>query len=114
MTGDWRAGLFDRFPAQHVLILGDVILDEYISGHCSGIWSEAPVAIVRVDRARTVLGGAANTAATVVALGGRVTLIGLCGDDEAGDQLRHIVADQKIDFRRVSDGRPTTRKTRVI
>ena len=106
--------IFERFPAQHVLILGDLILDEYISGDCSRISSEAPVPIVRVDRARSVLGGAGNTAANVAALGGRATLIGLCGDDDAGDRLRQIVADQKIDFRRVSDGRPTTHKTRVI
>src|SRR5262249_18665344 len=108
------AALLDRFPQQHVLILGDLILDEYIAGDCSRMSAEAPVAVVRVDHVRSVLGGAGNTAANVAALGGRVTLIGLCGADETGDRMRHIVASQKIDFRPVSDGRPTTRKTRVI
>jgi rfaE bifunctional protein kinase chain/domain len=106
--------LLDRLSAQHVLILGDLILDEYVSGESSRISPEAPVAIVRVEHSRTVLGGAGNTAANVTALGGRATLIGLCGDDEAGEQFRSLARGQNIDFRPVGDGRPTTRKTRVI
>jgi D-beta-D-heptose 7-phosphate kinase/D-beta-D-heptose 1-phosphate adenosyltransferase len=113
-THAWRAALLERFPGQPVLVVGDIILDEYITGDCSRMSAEAPVAIVRVDHAWSVLGGAGNAAANMAALGGRVTLIGLCGDDESGHRLREIVADQKIDFRPVSDGRPTTKKTRVI
>jgi D-beta-D-heptose 7-phosphate kinase / D-beta-D-heptose 1-phosphate adenosyltransferase len=113
-TNSWRTELLERFSAQHVLILGDLILDEYMSGDCSRISAEAPVAVVRVDGARCVLGGAANTAANVVALGGHATLIGLCGDDETGARLVHMAAAEKIEFRPVDDGRPTTRKTRII
>ena len=56
---------------RRVLVLGDAILDEYLTGDCSRISPEAPVPVLRVRSARQVLGGAANTAANVVSLGGR-------------------------------------------
>ncbi len=110
----WPPDLLDRFPDQHVVILGDLMLDEYIDGVSSRISTEAPVPVVRVDRSRTVLGGASNTAANVAALGGRAIVIGLCGDDQAGTEVKHLAAAQGIDLRPIADGRPTTRKTRVI
>jgi D-sedoheptulose 7-phosphate isomerase len=69
------------------LVLGDAILDEYLSGECSRISPEAPLPVVRVSRVRRVLGGAANTAANIAALGGRATLVALVGSDDAGRRL---------------------------
>lgn len=102
------------FVNRRVLVLGDAILDEYLSGDCSRISPEAPVPIVRVQSARRVLGGAANTAANIAALGGRPTLIAAIGDDEAGATLAKCAQDIGIDLRSVSNGAPTLRKTRVV
>jgi bifunctional ADP-heptose synthase (sugar kinase/adenylyltransferase) len=60
-----------EFKNRRVLVLGDAMLDEYLVGDCSRISPEAPVPVLRVNSARRVLGGAANTAANVVSLGGR-------------------------------------------
>lgn len=110
----WRTELLERLSEQHVLILGDLVLDEYVSGDSSRMSPEAPVAVVRVGSVNVVLGGAGNTAANVASLGGRATLIGLCGDDEAGARFTELARAQGIELVALSDGRPTTRKTRVI
>ncbi len=102
------------FADQHVVIVGDIVLDEYVTGDCSRMSPEAPVAIVRVERTRAVLGGAGNTAANVAALGGRATLIGLGGEDATGDDVRRLAAQGGVRLELIADGRPTTRKTRVI
>src|SRR5678815_3828759 len=75
------------FEHQHVLVLGDAIVDEYLYGDCSRISPEAPVPVLRVTSTRQALGGAANTAANVVSLGGRATLVTLTGRDAAGETL---------------------------
>src|SRR2546422_7233489 len=72
------------FKQRRVLVLGDAILDEYLLGDCSRISPEAPVPVLKVNSSRRVLGGAANTAANVVSLGGHATLIALVGSDEGG------------------------------
>src|SRR5213592_293967 len=74
------------FKHRRVLVLGDAILDEYLLGDCSRISPEAPVPVLKVNTSRRVLGGAANTAANIVSLGGRATLIALVGDDEGGER----------------------------
>src|SRR5213592_5171097 len=74
------------FKHRRVLVVGDAILDEYLLGDCSRISPEAPVPVLKVNSSRCVLGGAANTAANVVSLGGRATLIALVGDDEGGER----------------------------
>lgn len=110
----WRPDLLERLADQHVLIVGDLVLDEYVTGDSSRMSPEAPVAVVRVGSVTLALGGAGNTAANVTSLGGRATLVGLCGDDDAGNRFRSLAAAQGIELVAVSDGRPTTRKTRVI
>ncbi|MCA1583720.1 MAG: PfkB family carbohydrate kinase [Acidobacteria bacterium] len=110
----WRRELLESFSQQHVLILGDLVLDEYVAGDCSRMSPEAPVAVVRVGTVQTVLGGAGNTAANVASLGGRATLVGLCADDEAGERFKSLAGAQGIELVALADGRPTTRKTRVI
>jgi D-beta-D-heptose 7-phosphate kinase/D-beta-D-heptose 1-phosphate adenosyltransferase len=108
------ASIVTNFANQRVLVVGDGILDEYLSGDCSRMSPEAPVPVVRVHSARRVLGGAANTAANVAALGGRATLIALLADDEAGRTLARCAHDAGVDLKTVSSGTPTLRKTRVV
>jgi D-beta-D-heptose 7-phosphate kinase/D-beta-D-heptose 1-phosphate adenosyltransferase len=102
------------FRDHRVLVLGDVMLDEYVTGDCSRLSPEAPVPVVTVSSSKTVLGGAANTAHNITALGGKAVLIGLSGDDEAGRQLSTLAAKAGIDFVPITDGRPTVRKVRVL
>ena len=106
--------VISAFQDAHVLVVGDAILDEYLTGDCSRISLEAPVPIVRVTNTRSVLGGAANTAANVVSLGGRATIVSLVGPDEAGRVLQERAREANIQLITVSDGRPTLRKTRVV
>lgn len=107
---DVIAGLAGR----RVLVVGDLMLDEYIVGDATRISAEAPVPVVRFGSERAVLGGAANTAANVASLGGRATLVGLLGDDAAGTALKKMCAGAGIEVRAVADGRATTRKVRVM
>jgi D-beta-D-heptose 7-phosphate kinase/D-beta-D-heptose 1-phosphate adenosyltransferase len=102
------------FKHRRVLVVGDAILDEYLAGDCSRISPEAPVPVLKVDSLRHVLGGAANTAANIVSLGGRATLIALVGDDDGGHTLRRCAGDAGVDLVAVDHGRATLRKTRVV
>lgn len=108
--------LLERIPEGRILVVGDVMLDLYLRGGASRISPEAPVPVVRVlDEWRT-LGGAANVAANLVALGARTRLVGAVGDDSAGRDLREAAASADIDTRGLValEGRPTTMKTRVL
>ena len=113
MTPGWHRSLA-AFSDHRILVLGDVMLDEYLTGDCSRLSPEAPVPVVAVTSARTVLGGAANTAHNITALGGKAVLIGLSGNDDAGQRLASLAASAGIDFVPVTDGRPTVRKVRVL
>jgi rfaE bifunctional protein kinase chain/domain len=99
-----------------VLIVGDVMLDEYIWGDVRRISPEAPVPIVEVTRRSHVPGGAANVAAGVVAFGGRAMIAGVTGDDIAAGNLRDSLTASSVDIGSliVDPARPTTCKTRVI
>src|SRR5580658_4238787 len=104
------------FAGKCVLVAGDLMLDRYWSGEVDRISPEAPVPIVRKVSAFGVPGGAANTACNVAALGARVTLFGVTGQDEAGAELRGILSQRGIDCAHVSmaAGRPTTVKLRIV
>lgn len=99
-----------------VLVLGDVMLDEYVWGEVSRISPEAPVPVVDIRTRTHVPGGAANAAAGIVALEGRALLGGLVGEDSGARDLREALTASGVE----SDGlvadpaRSTTRKTRVI
>jgi len=108
------ANLLVRLPHQSILIVGDLMLDEYLDGDSSRVSPEAPVPIVRFSGRRSVPGGAANAAANVVALGGRATLVGITGDDEAGRELAKACEIRGIRLIAIRDGRETTRKVRVL
>ncbi|HEY2785237.1 MAG TPA: D-glycero-beta-D-manno-heptose-7-phosphate kinase [Fimbriiglobus sp.] len=107
--------LIPRFRGTPVLIVGDLMLDEFVWGTVNRISPEAPVPVVEVQRRTFVAGGAANAAANVAALGGRAILAGVVGADPAGDRTREILSAAGIDAAPlVSDpSRPTTTKTRI-
>jgi len=113
-TVDAAAVLVSQFKNKRVLVLGDAILDEYLMGECSRISPEAPVPVLHVNSTRRVLGGAANTAANVVALGGQATLIAMVGTDDGGLTLKRCAADAGVDLLAVDHGRRTLRKSRVV
>ena len=102
------------FRNRRVVVLGDAILDEYLIGDCNRLSPEAPVPVLRVGNARRVLGGAANTAANIVSLGGRATLIAQVGSDDGGVTLRRSALEAGVDLLAVEDGVVTLRKTRVV
>lgn len=110
------AKAIEAFAGKHVLVAGDLMLDRYWSGDVDRISPEAPVPIVRKVSAFGVPGGAANTACNVAALGARVTLFGVTGQDEAGAELRQMLDRRGIDCARISiaAGRPTTVKLRIV
>ena len=99
-----------------VLIVGDVMLDEYLWGHVARISPEAPVPVVEVQRRTSTLGGAANVAANVASLGGRAILAGVVGSDASAEAMREQLDRSGIDRSAlvVDDTRPTTTKTRVV
>jgi rfaE bifunctional protein kinase chain/domain len=107
--------LLTRMAQQHVLVIGDVLLDAYLWGASERISPEAPVPVVRVERESFALGGAGNVARNVVALGAGCTLIGVVGDDGAGARVTELAAAEGIESGVVIDPeRPTTLKSRVV
>jgi rfaE bifunctional protein kinase chain/domain len=79
-----------------ILIVGDVMLDRYWFGEVSRISPEAPVPVVRIERREERLGGAANVARNAAALGAPIALLGVVGQDEAGDTVARLLTEQKI------------------
>ncbi|MBC7541893.1 MAG: bifunctional hydroxymethylpyrimidine kinase/phosphomethylpyrimidine kinase, partial [Candidatus Sericytochromatia bacterium] len=104
-----------RFDVTSLLVVGDVMVDEFVLGEVQRISREAPVPILEWMSHRQVPGGAANAAANAASLGGRVTVAGLIGADGAGDSLRTLLMDQGMDTSGllVDPLRPTTVKTRI-
>lgn len=101
-----------------VVVLGDVMLDQFIWGDVSRISPEAPVPVVDIRRESTHLGGAANVLANLIALGARACVIGVVGDDDAGKKIHSALREQtalQSEEHLITDGsRPTTIKTRII
>jgi D-beta-D-heptose 7-phosphate kinase / D-beta-D-heptose 1-phosphate adenosyltransferase len=110
------ARIVAAFAGKRILVAGDLMLDRYWSGEVDRISPEAPVPVVRKTGAFAVPGGAANTACNVAALGARAILFGVAGRDEAGAELRALLAARAVDCSRISPapGRPTTVKLRVV
>lgn len=108
--------LLARFRDCPVLIVGDLMLDEYLWGHVNRISPEAPVPVVEVQRRSFTAGGAANTAANVASLGGSAIIAGIVGDDAEGARIRDLMAGLGIDTSAIvtDSARPTTTKTRVV
>src|SRR5438034_5123511 len=76
-----------RFPQRRIVVVGDVIADQFIYGAISRVSREAPVFILRHEHTETTPGGAGNCAANLASLGAKVSLISVVGDDEAGRSL---------------------------
>jgi len=108
--------VFNRINDLHVVIVGDVMLDNYWWGEIDRISPEAPVPIVNLQRRESRLGGAANVALNCKALGATVSLCSVIGNDAEGDTLVRLANEAGIDMKHTlrSEHRATTSKTRVI
>ncbi|MGE5189453.1 MAG: D-glycero-beta-D-manno-heptose-7-phosphate kinase [Gemmatimonadota bacterium] len=109
-------GYIERFPSCRLLVIGDVMLDEYVWGTVGRISPEAPVPVVAVTRDTRALGGAANVAVNASSLRARVRLAGLVGADPAGREVARLLRKHRIaaDALVADPDRPTIVKTRVI
>ena len=110
------ADLLSRFALQHVVVVGDAMLDRYWMGEANRISPEAPVPVVRKHKTVCYPGGAGNVALNVAALGAKVTLIGVVGPDHTAGELRRALAEGGVspDYLVTDPSRMTTVKTRVI
>ncbi len=104
-----------RLRGHRVLVIGDLMVDEYLRGDVTRISPEAPVPVLEVRGTDRRLGGAANTAANIARLGGVATVLGVVGDDPTAAGLRASLEQAGVTARAcVMPGRPTTRKTRLV
>jgi len=108
--------IIKRFADQRIVILGDAIADKFLHGSISRVSREAPVFILRHQHTETLPGGAANCAMNLVALGARVSLISVTGNDESGSELRAKLKTGGVDIDGVivSDKVQTTTKVRIL
>ena len=108
--------LIERFARLKVCVVGDVMLDRFVVGRVTRISPEAPVPVVRFEREYSRLGGAANVAHNLAALGAQVSLVGVIGQDDAASRLRALLGNGRIAAEGlVTDGsRPTVEKVRIV
>jgi D-beta-D-heptose 7-phosphate kinase/D-beta-D-heptose 1-phosphate adenosyltransferase len=118
LTKDRAEQITRKIRDCNVVVLGDVMLDEFLWGDVTRISPEAPVPVVDIRRESTHLGGAANVLANLLALGAQACVIGVIGNDFAGERIRSSVSDKSA---RQTDGlliadnqRQTTIKTRIV
>jgi D-beta-D-heptose 7-phosphate kinase/D-beta-D-heptose 1-phosphate adenosyltransferase len=115
LTRDRLLALLAAASSRRIAVVGDAMLDVYLSGEVERISPEAPVPVVRVRDRRFALGGAANVAQNVRAVGARCALVAAVGDDHGGRQLRSMLADIEAELGSlVTVERPTTTKTRIV
>ncbi|HEV3471213.1 MAG TPA: D-glycero-beta-D-manno-heptose-7-phosphate kinase [Pyrinomonadaceae bacterium] len=118
LTTARAAELVGRMEGRRVVVYGDVMLDEFVWGDVTRISPEAPVPVVDIRRESVHLGGAANVVANLRALGARADVVGVVGDDRAGErvraELREAGAEAAGESLITDDARPTTIKTRII
>jgi D-beta-D-heptose 7-phosphate kinase/D-beta-D-heptose 1-phosphate adenosyltransferase len=106
----------ERFSRSRILVIGDLILDEFIWGRVDRISPEAPVPVVEVDKESLMLGGAGNVVNNLITLGCQVVLCGVIGHDAMGRELVRMLRKLNSTTQGlvVEDQRPTTIKTRVV
>ncbi len=103
------------FSSKTVLVLGDIMVDHYVYGNVDRISPEAPVPVLHFTGEEFKLGGAANVAANIAALGAKSVLLGVVGNDDAGEKIAASCKRNNIKFVPIIDAkRPTTLKTRYI
>jgi len=112
MNASWIA----KWRGSRVFILGDVMLDKYVYGHVERISPEAPIPVLHHQSEKAMLGGAANVARNITALGGEALLVGALGDDPEGDLIAGtLIVVDRIEGRFVrAAGHPTTTKVRYV
>jgi rfaE bifunctional protein kinase chain/domain len=108
--------IFNKFGKTGVLVIGDLMVDQYIWGKVRRISPEAPVPVVEVTKEELLLGGAANVAHNILSLGGKVFIAGAIGRDNTGKILINKLSERgfNTDGIVIDGSRPTTVKTRVI
>ena len=108
--------IINNFENKKILIVGDIMVDEYIWGKVSRISPEAPVPVVDVASESLLLGGAANVLNNIYALKGKPSICGVIGSDQMGKWIVHELRKRNIDYNGlvVENNRPTTIKTRII
>ena len=105
-----------QLTGHRILVVGDLFLDKYLIGRATRLSREAPIPILEFEAQHQLPGGGANPAMNVVALGGRVTQVGVVGDDQAGHTLITLLQAEGIntDGIVIDPERPTTTKTRIV
>jgi rfaE bifunctional protein kinase chain/domain len=108
-------GLIQKFSQPKILVVGDLTLDEFVTGQTERISREAPVLIIRHEYTKQVPGGGANAVYNLAKLGGRVAVVGLIGEDDQGRALKEIFQASNIDTSGlvVDPSRPTVTKSRI-
>lgn len=108
--------IFDRFEGKRILVIGDVMIDSYVRGHVNRISPEAPVPIVTLEKEEDRLGGAANVAINLSAMGAKPIVCSVIGDDQQGSNLKQLLNHVAISDEGLvrSKNRKTTVKTRII
>lgn len=106
----------EKLPTCRLLVVGDVMLDEYLVGRATRLSREAPIPVLEFEARRTVPGGAANPAMVAAALGAHASLVGLVGADEAGRELIDCLRAANVDAGGIVSRaeRRTTQKTRIV
>ena len=105
-----------KLTGRHILVVGDIFLDEYISGRATRLSREAPIPVLEFTGRRYLPGGAANPAHNIVSLGSQAEQVGVIGQDEAGQTLLAKLREAGIGTEGVvtDPSRPTTTKTRIV
>lgn len=116
MTPEQAQELIQNFSGKRLIVLGDLMLDEFIWGEVRRISPEAPVPVVEVKRESWHAGGAGNVVSNLLELGAHAIPVGIIGNDWAGDRLREqfAAAGAETSFLIVDPTRPTTVKTRIV
>lgn len=108
--------LIPELANHRILVLGDVILDEYVTGRAQRMSREAPIPVIELETREYIPGGAANPAANIVALGSEAIQVGIVGSDDAAIHLREKLDERGIDVTGlvIDRDKPTTLKTRIM
>jgi D-beta-D-heptose 7-phosphate kinase/D-beta-D-heptose 1-phosphate adenosyltransferase len=116
LTRDRVMQLIKKMKTSRIVVVGDIMIDRYLVGDTDRVSPEAPVPVVTVRERQAKLGGAANVAANVAAVGATCHLVGVVGDDVDGAAIRQELAVGRLGDRHVVTlaGRPTTSKTRIV
>src|SRR5512132_343108 len=116
LAADRATRLISAFPGAHILVVGDAMLDTFIVGRVTRISPEAPVPIVAFDHQTHRIGGAANVAHNIAALGGHATLIAVTGQDNNSKTLMQGCRDAGIEAACIATDseRATTTKVRIV